>query len=119
MKKKSLLVWTAPYLDSVVRHLVQLPHPNEDSEDMEESSETNSLQSESGKSTPSVLRVPKRKNSTDQARSVHVTPKKSVSFSQESYEMEKAKQIDEEEERERENEIRKRRNGRVDISIAS
>lgn len=48
-----------------------------------------------------------------------MTPKKSVSFSQESYEMEKAKQIDEEEERERENEIRKRRNGRVDISIAS
>jgi len=119
MKKKSLLVWTAPYLDSVVRHLVQLPHPNEDSEDMEGSSETNSLQSESGKSTPSVLRVPKRKNSTDQARSVHVTPNKSVPFSQESYEMEKATHIDEEEERERENEIRKRRNGRVDISIAS
>lgn len=80
MKKKSLLVWTAPYLDSVVRHLVHLPHPNEDSEDMEESSETNSLQSESGKSTPSVLRVPKRKNSTDQAAFCSCDTKKECVF---------------------------------------
>lgn len=110
-------MWIVQYLNWVVRHLVQLPHPNEDPEEMEERSETNSLQSESGKSTPSVLRVPKRKNSADPTRSVQVTPKKSVSSSPESYEMEKAKQIDEEEERERENEIRKRRRSRIWIIV--
>ena len=110
-RKKSLQVWIVLYLSSVVRHLVQLPRPNEDLEDMEDRSEDDSPQIESGRSTPLVLRVPKRKNSVEPTRSVHVTPKKSVSSSPESFEMEKAKQIDEEEERERENEIRKRRSG--------